>query len=248
MRDQNNPLNQLIGVRPSVTETVQRSVHTEVTIPERQAMLAIKLRFGGYLASVIMVAIGLGSVYLLMFTSGYWEGVAGVSGIIVLVLMGCGWMASARPTQLLLQRMEREISDPNRDSELSELLTALQTSQRPPQVVREPVPVRVNGDMTMPDAAAPDQRAAPLSPRFADLMSFVEYAQARGLARSDWLPAGGPRVRLPSGTVVTRSVYDDHIQQLMQWELIEQTTAGYRWLIDPERAVARLHLAAELAK
>lgn len=246
MREETNPLQQLIGVRPSVTETVQRSAHTEVTIPLRQAQLAMALRFGQYLLVVAEVGLIAGTVYLLGFTVSDAEGWLGLVCLILAVGLALFGMAARRPYGLLLARMEAEVADPNRDSELREMLDAMLAAKQPVvQVVREPVPVTING--VLASNAPPDLAGPPLAPGFADLMAFVDYAQARGLARADWLPPGGPRVRLSSGTVVSRSVYDHHISQLIDWQLIRQGANGWEWVTTPAEALSRLQLAVKLA-
>lgn len=244
MRDETNPLQQLIGVRPSVTETVQRSAHTEVTIPLRQAQLAMALRFGQYLMVVAEAGLVAGTVYLLGFTTSDAEGWLGMACLILAIGLGLFGMAAMRPYGLLLARMEAEVSDPNRDSELREMLDAMLAAKQPVvQVVREPVPVTINGVLAEPVS----QPLLPLTPGFADLISFVDYAQARGLARADWLPPGGNRVRFPSGTLVTRSVYDHHISQLIDWQLIRQGANGWDWVTTQAEAASRLQLAVKLA-
>jgi hypothetical protein len=85
------------------------------------------------------------------------------------------------------------------------------------------------------------------STAFLDLVEFAELAAVRGLERSAWLPANGPRVRLASGQFVTRSAYDRLTGELCGWQFVERTPSGYAWLIAPERATALLCRMADRA-
>jgi hypothetical protein len=240
--DKRPDIDKLFGLRPSVTETVQRSAHTEVTIPVRQAQTASLILFTGYLSTLMALLLGGATVYFLAFTDIQWPGLV---TLCILVVGALAWHASRRPMAILLERMMGEIADPNRDSELLEILRELQARQQPEtRVVYEPVPVRVNGEPL--EMGEPADSPQP-STAFLDLVEFAELAAVRGLERSAWLPANGPRVRLASGQFVTRSAYDRLTGELCGWQFVERTPSGYAWLIAPERATALLCRMADRA-
>ena len=239
MRPNEPRLEQLMGLRPSITETVQRSAHTEITIPVRQAQTASLILFSGYVTTLAaMVLVGV-TVYTLVFTKTQWPAFLALT---VLVLGSLMWRASRKPMAILLVRLLNEIEDPNRNSEMLDLVREMQSHQ-PARVVREPVPIKVNGTMMSWDTEEDEHT---ISTDFSDLLEFVQLASERSLARSVWVPVGGPRIRLSSGQIVSRPAYDRLTTQLCDdWQFIEHTPQGFAWTIPSEKVLTILRRITE---
>jgi hypothetical protein len=222
---------------------------TEVDIPARQAWLATMIRFGTIVGWLTWCAVLAGTCYVLWFEA--WLEPLGVAGCVVLVLGVAYHLASRYPMALLLDRLEREIADPNRDSERREIAEMWFASQQPRveyRTVREPVPVRVNGARTLPSVVPAAAPVPELSQNYRDLIAFAQRAAIIGLTRSAWLRANASRETLPSGTQVTRAEYDRMVNELLTWGFVQRTPAGYEWAIDSEDAYDRLVAAAEKAE
>jgi len=115
-------LDRLIGLRPSIQEQVNRSEHTEVDIPVRQAreMTWIKARRVAFWPIAVLVTAGMAVAF---GNDVLWAGY-GLLGLLALGGLGFGiWSMSRREADdLLLRRFRMEIPDPNRDSELHHML------------------------------------------------------------------------------------------------------------------------------
>jgi hypothetical protein len=242
----------LMGLRPSVQEQVNHTAHTQIEIPWRQARLAAWVRFMSYAGIGLVVAIAAGAGWILDIGR---PGLA--AGLLVfdflLILFG---LAAVIPRRLLLERLEREIRDPYRDDVLRGIAEMyLERMEQPePEVViqREPVPWRVNGEGRSREYGVGSmeqemEEPPTVSQEFLDLIEFAEIAVERGLARSAWLPENGPRVGLSSGTVVTRGVWRDFCETLMEWDVVGRDNSNaFVWTVEePIEAVAMLRRAAE---
>lgn len=237
--------------RPGLQETVQHTVGTQVNIPYVQMLYAIRMRAAGYIGVILWI------IGLIVLTS--WVAVPPepeiLYWILLVVLMAAIpiALASYKPRRLFIERMEREITNPYGDhpttemfKSLKELLETSPVSQ--PIVVKDPIPVRVpNVGRQAPAAQAYEMPDDPEEPvvvdlAFQDLVAFAERAVQRGLTRSSWIEPHKPRVRLPSGTRVTRGVYDKMIENLRKWHMVVTTPDGSTdWVSPPEEIIAFLH-------
>lgn len=228
-----------IGLRPSVQEQVQHTAHTQVDIPQRQAMLLMKMRFFSYLGIVFVFVLAGVSGWLL--DSGHKLlalAILSIDGI--LLLAGLAWYPSRK---LLIQRMESEVIDPYHDDTLRELFKGYMDKMQPPEPEIKTEKVLIpfqayNGERRVEQ----NRERSPLE-TFQDLIEFTKEAGYRGLSRDkDWCEPNKPRVRLATGTIVSKPKWREFCEALKEWGLVKQDVKGaYVWVEeiekDPKRAV-----------
>lgn len=121
-----------------------------------------------------------------------------------------------------------------------------------PERVR-PYPVRVNGELRQhapvdDEDEEQDRPERVVDPEFVDLVAFVEMASVRGLERDGLVTK--PRMALPSGARLTRTVYDRMMELAEKpWGLVRRGGGGMAasWVVEPVQAVMILRAALELA-
>lgn len=244
-KDQPDPFDQigkLWGLRPGVQEQVQHTAHTQVEVPRRQAILAMQVRLATYLGVAMFFIFALAVGWLLSIGLR-WLAALILSIDIVLLLAGVAWRI---PRSLLLQRMEKEIVDPYHDDTMREIAESFIAHMQPPpaevQIKREITPYKAyqNGQ---PIASEQEPIAEPSE--FEDLLAFTQQAAIRGLARDTvWCVPNQDRIRLYTGTIVTRSKWRQFCELLMGWGLVKQDNKGYIWVNgiaeNPQKAVEYL--------
>lgn len=213
------------GLRPTVQEQVNHTAHTQIDIPRRQAVLVVQIRLISYLgialffvlATLAGVAFNADKNLLALFI---------LSMDVVLVLAG---IAARHPRRLLLKRLEDEISDPYHDDTLRELfhewLARTQLPEPEVRIRREVIPVRAyNGGIDVEQRQEPDE--------FEDLVEFTREAVVRGLARDTvWCIPNKPRIKLSTGTVVSKPKWNEFCEALKRWGLLNQDNKGsYVWV------------------
>lgn len=158
-----DPVDRLMGLRPSVHEQVVRNVATDVHLPREQAFAASLVRFTGMVGPILLTGLLGASLYVITFCTGI-LGSLGIVGLVLFVL-GMLWSwASYRPFSLFVQTMEREIVNPNWNAEWDTLIEHGQYLQQGRKLLQPPAPVRIevsnsNGQWRFADLPAPTPKA-----------------------------------------------------------------------------------------
>lgn len=244
--------------RPGLRELVHFDKESQVQVPTNQLMMSCLVRFAMYAGAVVWL---MGAVLFI-----YWAAVpprrpwmVWVVGLVLLFGLLAGF-AAAKPRNLFLGRMDREIREPYGDHPTAELIErmiemGLMAGQAPgpSSKMRVPVPVQYSGPGTTPVVPVmsgddPIVEGAALDPDFADLIDFVDRASTRGLARGAWVSPGKPRAKLASGRVITRPVWEELVAALSEWHLVEKTPDNrWEWVVDAKHAREQLLVAAREA-
>jgi hypothetical protein len=157
-----------------------------------------------------------------------------------------GGLALTASSALLIWRFANELVNPlyPRPPSIDLIRDLLQPPSGVPQVVRQPVPVYMNGE---PVTDLEEEPAEPPSDHEL-LMEFVARAAVIGLGRKRWLNPDAPEYL--GGKEVTRGVYNTKVELAAKWRIVKRGGGGQptEWAMDKQAALLMLQTAWERVK